>query len=219
MIDREDLLSRLRDSVIEGEAEQVQELCRTALAEGLEPMRIIDEALVPAIGEVGSGFERGIFFLPDLVLCGEAMQAGTDIVQKALLEAGGHIQSRGTVVMGTVEGDIHEIGKNIVITMLRVNGFTVHDLGVDVPVSRFLAAVRDLRADIVGLSALLTTTVKRQKEIIDSLREAGLAGQVKVLVGGAPITPEWAQSIGADGYGHNAIAAVEEARRLMELRS
>lgn len=211
----EDLLQKIKDRVLEGESGQVRELCEEALAMGLNPSRVIDEALVPAINEMGQGFERGIYFLPDLVLSADAMQAGTQVLQDALLAAGEQRETTGIVVIGTVAGDIHEIGKNIVVTMLQVAGFEIHDLGVDVPVSRFVEAVRDFRADIVGMSALLTTTIHVQKGVIVALREAGLGGRVKVMVGGAPITPEWATSIGADGYAHNAVAAVDEARRLM----
>jgi len=206
-------LRDLTDAVIAGDAVKAKELTDAALADGIDPAQIINDALIAAMGVVGERFGRGEIYVPEMLYSARAMQTSLAMVEP-LLAAGGSV-SRGSVVIGTVKGDVHDIGKNIVIIMLRGAGFTVHDLGVDVTVERFVEAVRELRPDILGLSALLTTTMPMMQTVIDALEEAGIRDEVKVLVGGAPVTDDFAQAIGADGYGRDAGAAAAQARELL----
>jgi len=167
------------------------------------------------VNYVGEQFAQGEMFLPDLVLAGEAMKAAVAVLEPEMARRGAERKMLGKVVLGTVAGDIHEIGKTLVGTMLASSGFQVYDLGVDVPIGTFVEKVRQVNADIVGLSALLTTTMARQRDVIEALDEAGLRPKVKVMVGGAPVTGSWADEIGADGYSEDAIGAVAVAKRLM----
>jgi methylmalonyl-CoA mutase cobalamin-binding domain/chain len=167
------------------------------------------------VDEVGRGFGCGDMFLPDLVRAGAAMKAATKVLEPEMLRRGSSRESAGTVVLGTIKGDIHEIGKNLVGTMFTSSGFQVHDLGVDVPVETFAAKAKEVSADIVGVSALLTTTMANQRKVIEALDKAGLRPKVKVLVGGAPVTRGWASEIGADGYAEDAVGAVKVARELL----
>jgi len=169
--------------------------------------------LTRGIEIVGQNFAAGKFYLPDLLLGAKSMEAGIKILEPLL--AGKNRDFLGKVLMGTVEGDLHEIGKNIVIMMLKTSGFEVLDLGIDVPAKKFIEKIKEQRPDIVGISALLTTTVARQKEIIELLEEEGLRKSVKVMIGGAPINQAWADKIGADGYAEDATVAVEVAKKLM----
>jgi corrinoid protein of di/trimethylamine methyltransferase len=164
---------------------------------------------------VGEQFEQGEMFLPDLVLAGEAMKAATAILETAIHQMGATRETLGKVVLGTVKGDIHEIGKTLVGTMLSASGFQVFDLGVDVSFEDFALKAKELHADIVGLSALLTTTMTGQKGVVEALERHGLRPRVKVMIGGAPVTQSWADEIGADGYGKDALEAVALAKRLM----
>jgi corrinoid protein of di/trimethylamine methyltransferase len=210
----QEIFQRLAQVVIDGEPEEAEELARQALDLGLDPLECINRGLSPGIDRVGELFATGDFFLPDLIIGGDAMKAALGVLEPALTGD----QSReilGRVVLGTVEGDLHEIGKTLVGTMLTANGFQVIDIGVDKPPSDFVAAVKESRATLVGASALLTTTMLHQKEVIEALKEAGLGNQVKVMVGGAPITESWAREIGADGYAEDAISAVAVAKKLV----
>lgn len=211
----EPLLAAMRQAVIDGDADQARALATEALAQGMPPLDAINLGFVPGITWVGEQFGLGELFLPDLVLGGEAMKAAVSVLEPELARRGAQREPLGTVVLGTVRGDIHEIGKTLVHTMLSASGFEVHDLGVDVSVERFIAAVRERKPDIVGMSALLTTTMPGQKLVIEALAAEGLRGQVKVIVGGAPVSQAWADSIGADGYGEDAMRAVTLARRLL----
>lgn len=209
----QEILDKLAQTVIDGEPEDAEEVAQQALDEGLDPLECINKGLSPGIDRVGELFATGEYYLPDLILGGDAMKAALDVLEPAL--AGG--QSReilGQVVLGTVEGDLHEIGKTLVGTMLTANGFEVTDIGVDRPASDFVAAVKDSGATLVGASALLTTTMLHQQEVIEALKEAGLRDQVKVMIGGAPVTENWAEKIGADGYSEDAIGAVAVAKSL-----
>jgi len=212
----EELFSAMRQSIIDGEAEQAADLARQALAQGLDPLAAIDQGFVPGVLYVGEQFGRGEMFLPDLVLAGEALKAAVAVLEPEMQRRGVQRQTLGKVVLGTVKGDIHEIGKTLVGAVLTAHGFAVYDLGVDVPFAQFAAKAREVGADIVGVSALLTTTMAGQRAVIQALEEADLRPQVKVMVGGAPVTRRWAEEIGADGYGEDAIAAVAVARRLVE---
>lgn len=210
----EEILAKLTQAVVDGEPEDAEELARQALDQGLDPLVCINEALSPGIDEVGELFASGEYYLPDLIIGGDAMKAALEVLEPAL--AGGQERDLlGKVVLGTVEGDLHEIGKTLVATMLTANGFQVTDIGVDKPASAFVDAVKEKGATIVGASALLTTTMLQQQHLIEALQEAGLRDQVKVMVGGAPITENWSDKIGADGYAEDAISAVTLAKNLV----
>ncbi len=211
---REELFDKLAQAVIVGEPEGAEELARKALAPGLAPLVCINEGLTAGMDRVGELFASGEYFLPDLIIGGAAMKAGLAGLEPALT-GGQEREVLGRVVLGTVEGDLHEIGKTLVGTMLTANGFQVTDIGVDKAVSEFIAAVRESGATLVGASALLTTTMLQQQRLVEALEEAGLRDQVKVMVGGAPVTQSWADKIGADGYAEDAISAVALARRLV----
>ena len=209
-----EILAKLTQAVVDGEPEDAEELARQALDQGLDPLVCINEGLSPGIDEVGELFASGEYYLPDLIIGGDAMKAALEVLEPALA-AGQERDLLGKVVLGTVEGDLHEIGKTLVGTMLTANGFQVTDIGVDRPASAFVDAVKEKGATIVGASALLTTTMLQQQHLIEALQEAGLRDQVKVMVGGAPITENWSEKIGADGYAEDAISAVTLARNLV----
>lgn len=211
---KEETVKKLQQAVIDCEPEDAEELAKQALAQSLDPLHCINEGLTPGITQVGQLFATGEYFLPDLIIAGEAMKAALAVLEPALMED----QQRevlGRVVLGTVEGDLHEIGKTLVGTMLTANGFDVIDIGVDKSAADFVAAVRDADATLVGASALLTTTMLQHGKIIDALQEAGLRDKVKVMVGGAPVTEEWSDKVGADGYAEDAIGAVTLAKQLV----
>jgi len=214
---KDDILKRLADAVAEGDDELTVDLTKEAIDAGLEPVTIINEGLTTGINEVGERFAAGEYFLPDLLLGAKAMEAGINVLEP--LMAGTERDFVGRVIMGTVKGDLHSIGKNIVSIMLKAAGFEVFDLGVDVPTSKFAEEIKRLQPDIVGISALLTSTVGRQEEIIEYLKEAGMRDQVKVMIGGAPISQSWADKIGADGYAEDAISAVNVAKNLLQAQA
>ena len=209
------VLEQLHKAVIEGLPDQARELATQALAANVAPLTAIEEALNPAMQIVGDKYESGEYFIPDLVMAAEAMKGAMQVFEPVLVERQEQRQVLGTVVIGTVEGDIHEIGKSLVATMLSASGFQVYDLGVDVPASEFVKRVQETGANVVGLSALLTTTMRNQEAVIEALKEAGLREQVVVVIGGAPTSPDWAQTIGADGYAENANEAVGVVRQLV----
>jgi corrinoid protein of di/trimethylamine methyltransferase len=211
----EEMHQKLAQAVIDGEPEEAEALAKEALAQGLDPLDCITQGLTKGIQEVGSLFASGEYFLPELIIGADAMKVALDILEPELVGD----QKRdvvGRVVLGTVEGDLHEIGKTLVGTMLTANGFHVTDIGVDKKPDEFIAAIKEVDADIVGASALLTTTMLQQKKLIEALEEAGLRNKVKVLVGGAPVTDSFANEIGADGYAEDAISAVDMAFRLID---
>jgi len=210
-----EILKQLQEAVIVGEPDQARELAAHTLEAEIAPLTAIEQALNPAMQIVGDRFESGEYFIPDLMMSAEAMKTAMELFEPALVERQEQRQVLGTVVIGTVQGDIHEIGKSLVATMLGAAGFQVHDLGVDVPASRFIEQVQETGANVVGLSALLTTTMRNQEAVIEALREAGLREQVKVVIGGAPTSPDWAQTIGADGYAENANEAVSMVKQLL----
>jgi corrinoid protein of di/trimethylamine methyltransferase len=205
----------MRQAVVDGDADAAEAAARAGIAAGIPPLVAIDEGFMPGMKEVGAGFAAGDLFLPDMMLAARAMQRALAVLEPELKAAAVERTVAGRVVIGTVAGDIHEIGKNLVGMLLSTSGFDVHDLGVNVTPERFVEAAREHRVDIVGLSALLTTTMTGQRTVIAALTEAGLRPRVKVMVGGAPVTGAWAEEIGADGYSEDAMGAVELAKRLV----
>lgn len=211
----QELFDAMRQSIIDGEPEQAEALARQSLEQGMDPLEAINLGFVPGVNYVGKQFAAGEMFLPELVVAGEAMKAAVAVLEPEFARRGTTREILGRVVIGTIEGDIHEIGKTLVGTMLSASGFEVHDLGVDVPVMQFVEKAREVNADLIGISALLTTTMVRQKDVIEALEDSGLRPQVKVMVGGAPVTQGWAAEIGADGYSEDAVGAVAVAKKLM----
>ncbi|MDR7485309.1 MAG: corrinoid protein [Armatimonadota bacterium] len=208
-------LSELSAAIIDGNLSRTRELVQAAIDQSVPPEEIVTRWMVPAMAEVGCRFERQEYFVPEMLISARAMQAGLTLLRPLLVQR--DIRPLATVVIGTVKGDLHDIGKNLVAMMLEGAGFRVVDLGVDVPVQRFIQAVREHEAQILGLSALLTTTMAEMEAVILALGKAELRTRVKVLVGGAPVTARYAAQIGADGYGENANAAVQAARRVLNL--
>ena len=201
------------DAVVDGDQVQTDELVRQALEAGIPPQTVLGEGLIAAMTEVGSLFECGEYFVPDMLVSSRAMKAGMARLRPYLVAA--DVKPIGKVVIGTVKGDLHDIGKNLVAVMLQGVGFQVLDLGVDVSAERFVEAVRETGADLVALSALLTTTMPWMATVVEALEKAGLHGQVKVLIGGAPITQAFADQIGADGFAPDAAVAPTRARELV----
>ena len=206
-------LSSLRQAVLTGSAPDAVAEAKQALDAGVEPLQLVDEAIAPAMDEVGHRFEIGEYFVPELLIAAQATSRVFELIRPRLAQAGARL--KGRVVLGTVQGDRHDIGKNLVAAMLQGAGFEVVDLGVDVGPARFVSAAQADDVQIVGLSALLTTTMPAMSRVVDALSSAGLRDRVKVMIGGAPVTHAFAQSIGADGFGASASAAVDEARRLV----
>ncbi len=205
-------MTQIAQAVKDGRKKIVEQLVKDALAEGVNAADILNNGLVVGMTELGELFKTGEVYVPEVLVAARAMKAGTAILKPLLMDE--NVQSLGTVAIGTVEGDLHDIGKNLVGMMLEGTGFTVVDLGENVPPANFVQAVRD-GAQIIGMSALLTTTMPMMKTTIEALEEAGLRDKVKVMIGGAPITQEYADQIGADGYSTDAASAAELAKRLI----
>ena len=212
----DEILQGLYDYTLVGNAPEVRSLTERGLEEGLDPEKMLYEALIPSLEEVGARFERGDFFVPEMLIAAKAMQGALDILRPLLAETGA--KPIGTFVMGTVKGDVHDIGKNLVNIMLEGAGFTVIDLGVNVAPETFVEQVAEHRPDIVGFSAFLTTTMPMFKANINALEKAGLRDEVIVMVGGAPVTQAYADAVGADGYAADASTAVRLAKDLIERR-
>lgn len=208
-----DDLQQLYTAIVEGDAKQAKALTESALAAGVPPKKLLDDFMIPAMDEVGHRFEVNEYFVPELLISARAMKWALEVLKPRLVESGA--QPMGRVAIGTVKGDLHDIGKNLVAAMLEGGGFEIVDLGVDVGPEQILAAHQEKSLDIVALSALLTTTMPSMKMIVDKLNEAGVRDQVKVIVGGAPVTADYANEIGADGYSENASTAVTLARSLV----
>jgi corrinoid protein of di/trimethylamine methyltransferase len=211
----ERLYEEMTKAVIDGLPDRAQALAEEALRTGIDPLEAIDQGFKPGMDIVGEGFASGELFIPDLMMSGEAMKAAITALEPELMKRKQQREVLGKVVIGTVQGDIHEIGKTLVATMLAANGFEVHDLGVDVSSQQFVDKVREVDANVVGLSALLTTTILNQEVVILNLKEAGLRDRVKVIIGGVPASQEWADEIGADAYAENATEAVEVVKGLV----
>jgi trimethylamine corrinoid protein len=215
---REKILEGLGEAVRNFDDDQARRLAEEAVETGIDPVEALEEGLAKALREVGDRFGNGEAFITELIAAAQAMEAGAEVLNEEIARRGASRKSVGRFLIGTVEGDIHSIGKNIVTTMLRASGFEVFDLGVDVPTEAFVEKVRELKPDILGLSALMTTTMTNQREVIDALQEAGLREDIKVIVGGAPVTEEWTSEIGADACGLDAGIAVQVAMGLMGRR-
>jgi len=211
----QELFKQMARAVIDGDDEEATALAQQSLDQGVDPLEAINKGFTVGMDEVGELYASGEYFLPDLILGGEAMKAALAVLEPALKASGQSRDVLGTVVLGTVKGDIHEIGKSLVGSMLSANGFDVFDLGIDIEAGEFVDKAREHKADIVALSALLTTTMLHQRDVIEHLAEAGLRDRVKVLVGGSPVTQGWADDIGADGFAEDAAGAVVVAKRLM----
>jgi len=210
-MEKEERLEKLRDAMTNLERENVTAYTQKALEEGLEPLEIIDRGLLPGLTAMGKQFENEEIFLPELMISAMLFQNAMAILQPIIKAMGGAARKKGVVVMGTVKGDMHYIGKNILRLLLEISGFDVHDLGVDVDPLKFVRTAREVQADIIALSALLTTTLVGQRDVIEALQGQGVRGDFKVMVGGGAVTAKWAEQIGADGYAETAYAAVELA--------
>ncbi len=206
-------LQALAEAVINGQMEQAEELTQAAIDEGVRPGQIINDGLIAGMSVVGEKFKNNEFYVPEVLIAARAMQSAMAKVKPLLTE--GEIEPKGTVVIGTVKGDLHDIGKNLVAMMFEGGGYDVIDLEVDVSPEQFVGAVSENNANVVALSALLTTTMPSMKDTVDALVEAGIRDQVRVLIGGAPVTQSYAEEIGADGYAPDAASAVDKAAELL----
>ena len=211
----EELFKQMAQSIIEGEKDVAEELAKKAIEVGIPPLDAITKGFVVGVNYIGDLFGKGEAFLPELVMAGEAMKAAVAVLEPELKKLGEAREMMGRVVLATVEGDIHEIGKTLVGTMLSASGFEVVDLGVDQPAEKIIGKALEIDANLIGMSALLTTTMVRQREVIEELDKEGLRPRIKVMVGGAPITKDWAEKIKADGTSEDAIGAVQLAKKLV----
>src|SRR5690349_5045287 len=204
-------LNKLYEAVVSGDAKTTHSITQQALAEGIDPLELVNKYMVPAMDEVGRRFEANEYFVPELLISARAMKAALELIRPLLVARGD--KPVGRVAIGTVKGDLHDIGKNLVASLLEGGGFEVIDLGVNVAPEKFIATVREKDANIIAMSALLTTTMPSMKTTIEALKQAGVREKVKVLIGGAPITQKYAEEIGADGYSEDAVGAVALAKR------
>jgi len=214
-MEKEKLFEGMCDVIIRGEKSEAADLAREAIKMDVSPVEAIDKGFVRGIREIGERFDREECYLPELVMAADAMIAATDVLREAMKEGAERPQVIGRAVIGTVQGDIHDIGKNIVGTLFMVNGFEVVDLGQSVPTGTFVQKTDELKPDVVLMSALLTTTMPAQQDVIEALKQEGLRDTVKIMVGGAPVSQEWADRIGADGYGKNALQGISVAKQLL----
>jgi 5-methyltetrahydrofolate--homocysteine methyltransferase len=215
MSSKSDIIENLRKAVLDLDADRVRAAAEDAVKLGVDPIQAIDDGLARGVRTIGDRFAAGEAFLTELVMAGEAMKAGVEVLRPIILQRKLQRKSAGVVVIGTVRGDIHDIGKNIVAVMLESADFEVNDLGADVPPEKFVDKTKESKAQIVAMSALLTVTTPEQKNTIDAISKAGIRKNVKVAVGGAAVTPEWAREIGAEGYSDNAVDAVELFKKLV----
>jgi len=210
---KDEIFEAAKKAVVEYNSERAKEMAKQGLAEGIDPMELMTKGFIPGINEVGELFGMGRLFLPELVQAADAMQKVTDIVNAALPTD--QARERGKLVIGTVEGDVHDIGKTIVVSLFKANGFEVYDIGRDVPVDRFIEKAEEVGADIIGSSALLTTTMEVQKRLEEELKKSGLRDKYKTMVGGAPVTQRWADRIGADAFAEDAADGIRKAKELL----
>ena len=212
----EELYGRISAGVISGDAASIKELTQQALDEGASSIDILQKGLVPGMDHVGAEFRKGEMYVPEVLLSARAMHGAMNIIRPLLAETGAELS--GLIVLGTVKGDLHDIGKNLVGMMLEGAGFEVIDLGVNVEPAKFVEAIRDSKPNVIAMSALLTTTMHAMQETINAIKEAGVRDQVKIMVGGAPLTADFAEKIGADGFASNASAATEKAKQLIGIK-
>ena len=215
---KEELIKRLKEAVVSGDPEEVSKIARKIIEAGIDPLEAVEKALVAGVLELGDMWVRGEAFIADVVAAADAMKAGLSILKNDIAKKGKSVKYLGRIVIGTVEGDIHDIGKSIVATLWEASGFEVIDLGVDVSPQRFVEAIKSYNPDVVGMSALLTTSMLKQKETIEAIKQAGLRDKVKIVIGGAPTTEEWAREIGADGWAPDAFSAVGLVKRLLGIK-
>jgi corrinoid protein of di/trimethylamine methyltransferase len=218
-MNNEEFLNTVKKAIVEGNKGEAVQLAQRAITEKMDLNEVIEKGYMPGIQKVGQLWEEGEYFLPELITSAECMKAAMKIMQPELEKAHIDVRSAGKIVIGTVEGDIHDIGKNLVASILSANGFDVVDLGADVKLETFIEKAEEVNANLICLSALLTTTMTGQKKLIELLKEKGLFGRFKVMVGGAPVNQKWADDIGADGYSENALTAVGAAKKLVEEKS
>jgi len=211
----EEILRKMAQSIIDGDGDVAVTLAKESISTNMDPLEAISRGFVVGVNTVGDAFGRGEAFLPELVMAGEAMKMAVATLDPELKKRGSQRQMLGKIVIGTVEGDIHEIGKSLVATMLSASGFEVFDLGVDTPGDKLIGKALEVNADVLAMSALLTTTMVRQREVIEELEKEGLRQKIKVMVGGAPVTRDWVATIQADGYSEDAIGAVGLAKKLV----
>lgn len=212
------MFQSMRQSVLDGMPECAADLAQKALAAGVEPLEAVNQGFAAGITSAGEQFGRGELFLPDLLACAEAMKAAMKVLEPEMVKRGSQREALGRVVLGTARGDIHDIGKNLVATILSASGFEIFDLGTSVTPEQFVAKAREVNADIVGVSALLTTTMAGQKAVVEAFDRDGMRPRIKVIVGGAAVTSKWADEIGADGFSRNASDALELAKTLVARR-
>ncbi|WP_135612608.1 methyltransferase cognate corrinoid protein [Methanococcoides sp. AM1] len=216
MVTQDGINAKAKKAVMDFDEEAVEEVCKEAIAAGVDVVSLIQDGLTAGMNEVGDQFEQGTLFLPHVIAASEAMSAGVAVLTPVLEAQGGSVKSKGTVVIGTIEGDIHSIGKDIVATMLKIAGFKVVDLGRDVAIGAYVDAVKEHNPLVVGSSALMTTTMVLQMQIEEQLKEAGVRDTVMTMVGGAPVTQDWADKIGSDIYAENATDAVVKCNAAAE---
>src|SRR5512142_3359488 len=214
----EELFKKMATSIIDGDSDAAVELAKESITTGVDPLEAITNGFVVGVNTVGEAFGRGDAFLPELVMAGEAMKAAVTALDPEMKKRGTQRKMLGKIVIATVEGDIHEIGKSLVATMLGASGFEVYALGVDTPSDKIIGKALEVDADIIAMSALLTTTMVKQREVIEELEKEGLRSRIKVMVGGAPVTRDWVAQIKADGYSEDAIGAVALAKNLMAVQ-
>ena len=211
---KEETLEQLKNAIISGNSEEASEIVKTAVSE-IDPLELISESMMPAMKIVGDNFSEGKIFFPEMLQSAETMKKAMNILKPIMLEAGKSITKKGIVVIGTVKTDIHEIGKNIVASLMEVSGFEVHDVGIDCPPRKFIEKAEEVGAEIIGLSAIMTTTMPYQREVIEYLKAKGIRDKYYVIVGGGVVTREWADEIGADGYGELAADAITLSEKLL----
>jgi len=211
----QELFKTMSQAIIDGDCEAAEKLAQQSIEMDIDPLQAINDGFVIGVNHVGAEFGAGNAFLPELVMAGEAMKVAVAALEPEMARRGTERMALGKVVLGTIQGDIHEIGKTLVGTMLSAAGFKVYDLGVDVPVEKLIEKAREVDADIIAVSALLTTTMVRQRDVVEAVEDMGMHPKVKVMVGGAPVTSAWVKEIGADGYSEDAIGAVDVAKRLV----
>ncbi len=209
-----DVLASIQSALISGKRDQLMQETNKAVSEGIKPHKILNEGLIPGMDIVGEKFKNDELYIPEVINVANIFKASVEIIKPLLM--GEDIPTIGKILIGTVKGDMHDVGKNIVVLMLEASGFEVVDLGVNVPTEEFIAKAKELKADVLGMSALLTTTMPKIGEVIEALKEAGLNGTIKTIIGGAPINQTFANEVGADAYGHDAIDAADKIKDLLK---